>query len=243
MSEYAQQTVSSIVRADYRTADVFKGYGINYCCSGNVPLSLACALRQLDPAEVEQALDRATRHVRVSNILPFGEWRTDFLIDYIVNVHHAYLGRVLPALEGDWTAFMDRHGSKYDFLPEADTVFRRLAALLLAHDRHQESTVFPYIKQIDSACRRQEPYGNLFVRTLRKPFDNAETEYAAIDTLFDKLRAVTSDFGFPAGACTNHQVLMHRLRELYDDVLQHRHLERSLLYPKAVQTEQQLLRV
>ena len=40
-------TVSEIVRADYRAADVFKKHGINYCCSGQVMLQQACDMRKI----------------------------------------------------------------------------------------------------------------------------------------------------------------------------------------------------
>ena len=45
-----EKMVSEIVRDDYRTADVFKKYGINYCCGGNTTLEEACKLQNLEPS-------------------------------------------------------------------------------------------------------------------------------------------------------------------------------------------------
>src|SRR5215218_4065800 len=90
------KNVSDIVRADYRTADVFKKYGINYCCSGQVALIEACALKDLDYNEVVSDLEKVTRTICLPNNLLFDSWKIDFLIDYIINVHHAYLSQVLP---------------------------------------------------------------------------------------------------------------------------------------------------
>ena len=41
-------TVSEMVRKDYRIADVFKKWGINYCCGGNSPLDAVCTTLKLD---------------------------------------------------------------------------------------------------------------------------------------------------------------------------------------------------
>ena len=80
------RTVSEIVRSDYRTADVFKKYGINYCCNGQVPLEEACAGKNLELEVVVNELEYATRNINLSNSLQFVDWKIDFSIDYIVNM-------------------------------------------------------------------------------------------------------------------------------------------------------------
>ena len=44
--------VADIVTSDYRTADVFNKYGIDYCSDGNQPVSAACQLKGLNFQEV-----------------------------------------------------------------------------------------------------------------------------------------------------------------------------------------------
>src|SRR5947209_19025886 len=101
------KTVSEIVRADYRTADVFKKHGINYCCSGNVLLREACRLKSLDYSDLVEELSSATRNIHLSTNLQFAQWKMDFLIEYIVNVHHAYLKLTLPELETSLLLFIE----------------------------------------------------------------------------------------------------------------------------------------
>ena len=90
-------TISEIVRSDYRTADVFRKFGINYCCGGSVKLGDVCTKQNLDRAEVQNALNEVSKKRSIPPSLQFDEWTVDFLIDYIVNVHHAYLRRSIPA--------------------------------------------------------------------------------------------------------------------------------------------------
>lgn len=238
-----EDTISQIVQSDYRTADVFKKYNINFCCGGQVSLQATCMLGDHNYNRILNDLEEATRDIHLSNILQFDQWKIDFLIDYIINVHHAYLYQAIPTLELALTSFMEGHKKKYPELTKINELFLELSDVLLTHNRHEEEIIFPYIKQIDIAYRRKESYGNLFVRTLRKPLRNVEEEHNVISGILKNIKEKTNNYDFPNNACTNHQVLYHKLRELHEDLVQHKHLEINILFPKAIEIEQQLLRV
>src|SRR5215204_3031353 len=165
----ALPTVSQIVRDDYRTADVFKKWGINYCCGGNLPLAEACAIKNLDLAIIRNDLQEATKNVQVSNVLAFNEWPVAFLADYVVYVHHHYVKLTVPALTHQISTFVISHAKQYAHLVKVEETFTSLANLLMEHLKKEDETVFPYVKQISHTYDRKEVYGHLFVRTLRKP--------------------------------------------------------------------------
>jgi regulator of cell morphogenesis and NO signaling len=242
-SEIFNTTVSEIVRSDYRTAEVFKQYGINYCCGGQVSLKEACTLKGTDYKIVEKKLCDATRNVYVNNALQFHNWKIDFLVDYIINVHHAYLEATIPALKSAILSFIEGHKKKFPELDKMLIAFTELTNILVLQNKHEEEITFPYIKQLDSTHRRKEVYGNLFVRTLRKPLSNFEKENNTIRKLLEELQILANEYQFPPNACTNHQVIFHRLKEFHGDLVQHKHLENNILYPKAIALEKELLEV
>ena len=236
-----EQTISDIVRADYRTADVFKKYGINYCCSGQATVAAACEIKKIDPLHVVQELGEATRNVSISTSIRFDEWKISFLVEYISNVHHAYLYQALPAIEAKLLSFVNSHGDKFPESKKLLTIFRELSVVLLAHTREEEELIFPYIHQIDAALRNKELYGKLLVRTMRKPLENNEKEHQEISRLIRQLKTEANNYEFPAKAFVSHQVLYHKLREFHDDIVQHTHLENNVLIPKAIAIEKELL--
>jgi regulator of cell morphogenesis and NO signaling len=235
------KTVSDIVRADYRTADVFKSHGINYCCGGKVPLQEACEAKGLDYTKLVQELEQATQTISLPNNLQFNNWKIDFLIDYIVNIHHAYLRDRLPRLEASLISFANSHKKQYPYLQKVVEAFTAIASAVLTHNQHEEEVIFPYIKQIANAYSRKESYGNLFVRTLRKPLSNIEGEHKKIGELLNSLRALTNHYTFPETACTNYRVIFQKLREFDNDMMQHIHLENNILFLKAIEMERELL--
>lgn len=45
MLAFRDMTIAEIVANDIRYADIFKRYGIDFCCGGKIALTLACEQR------------------------------------------------------------------------------------------------------------------------------------------------------------------------------------------------------
>jgi regulator of cell morphogenesis and NO signaling len=229
------------VKQDYRTADVFKKWQLNFCCGGEMALKTLCESRQLDFEIVARELQEATRDMKISSQINFQEWKIDFLIDFITHVHHDYIYQVLPPLKNALETFAITHTHKFPELVNIIGLVEKLFKKLIIHNTHEDEIIFPYIKQMYSAYKRNEVYGNLFVRTLRKPLNMVEKEQHEISDLLNTLKLITSDFFPPVKVCSSYQVLLSKLRDLYENLLQHQYLEREILFPKAIEIEQKLL--
>jgi regulator of cell morphogenesis and NO signaling len=241
MIDESGYTISEWVKKDYRAADVFRKYQLSYCCSGNIPLKSVCEAKGIDYGQLSEELRKSTRTVLLPNNLPFESWRPDFLVDFITHVHHAYIYQTLPELSTMLENFAVGHLAKFPELSKLTDLFAKLADILIQHNRHEDEIIFPYIKQIDSAYRRKEPYGNLFVRTLRKPLDLVEKGHQKIQELLDQLQEITNQFVLPEGACMTYQVIYLKLQELYNNLIQHKWMEHEVLFPAALAIEQKLL--
>ncbi|RYY41322.1 MAG: hypothetical protein EOO08_02420 [Chitinophagaceae bacterium] len=233
-------TVSEIVRQDYRAADVFKKWGINYCCGGNLPLTDVCHLQGLDQAAIESDLDAARRQRALSPGIAFNEWPVPFLIDYIQLVHHAYVRSTGAALGRQLHDFVKGHLKKYPYLGEVEEAFDALLLKLGEHMQEEEEKAFPYFRQVHSAHANREAYGKLFIRTMGKPLKAFGDDHRHVGPLLRRLRTLTAHYTFGEGACTNHQVLYHKLREFDEDLVQHMHLEHNVLFPRIQALEKEL---
>jgi regulator of cell morphogenesis and NO signaling len=233
--------VGEIVRQDYRTADVFKKWQLNFCCGGEIALKSLCESKQLDFDRVVYELQEATRDMKISSQIHFQDWKIDFLIDFITRVHHDYIYQVLPPLKTALEAFALTHTHKFPELVNLVELVDKLSNKLIVHNKHEDEIIFPYIRQMYSAYKRNEAYGNLFVRTLRKPLNTVEKDQREISELLSSLSRITSDFQAPAKVCSTYEVLLSKLKELHENLLQHQYLERDILFPKAIEIEQKLL--
>lgn len=237
-----ESCVADIVTKDYRTADVFRRYGIEYCCGGKAPLYVACAMRGVDENLLIHELEEATREINNSNTLAFNDWHIDFLTDYIINVHHDYIRKAIPVLQEQVDQFTLSHSNKFEYLLELQRLVKQLFRTFLPHLRQEEEVIFPYIRQIGHAYYSRESYASLLVRTLRKPVEQImHDEHENTSRILNRMRALTNDYTAPPSACITHKVTMLKLKEVDSDIVRHLHLENNILFPKAIAMEKELL--
>jgi regulator of cell morphogenesis and NO signaling len=233
-----QALVTDILVSDYRTADIFKKYGIDYCCGARWPLQTACEMRGLDTQTVKLELEDAVRTIHLSPALPFAQWPLDFLADYIIHVHHGYLRQTLPVLETHLHHFIEEHRKKFPWLDELQLQFDKLNIGIPVHLAQQEESIFPYIKQVSRAYNTRDVLAGLYTRTLRKPVEKVmEQEQQLITGVLKRQRELTNNYTLPGNACRSHMVVFRKLRELDDDLVQHMHLERTVLLPRLLELE------
>ncbi|WEK33860.1 MAG: DUF542 domain-containing protein [Candidatus Pseudobacter hemicellulosilyticus] len=237
-----QSYVTDIVTADYRTADVFRKYDIEFCCGGRWPLKTACEVRGLDLELITRELKSVTRVIQLSPQLQFAQWPLDFLADYIVNIHHAFIKELLPQVKDHLDRFAEGHRKKYPYLTELQSLFDRLLHNLRPHLQQEEEVIFPYIKQIHRAYMNNDSYASLLVRTLRKPVEALiDHEHATMGKALQQFRELTGHYKAPPNACISHRVTFSKLLEMDLDLTQHIHLENDVLFPRAIAIEKELL--
>jgi regulator of cell morphogenesis and NO signaling len=234
--------VPDIVNQDYRTAAVFRKYGIEYCCGGKWPLETVAMIKGLKLPELIEELEEASLTLQLPLSLPFDKWGIVFLSEYIVHVHHQYLKKALPEIRVLLEEFIREHREKYPYLNELGKIFNQVYKETLPHLREEEEVIFPYIKQIVHAFENHESYAGLLVRTLRKPVENVMNhEHVLMQRMIARMRQLTNNYTAPEGACISHRVTLLKLKELDNDLTQHLHLEQDILFPKALQIEKELL--
>lgn len=234
---------ADIVTRNYHTADVFRKYGIEFCCGGRWPLETVCATRGISFDELKNDLENASRPVYMPPRLSFERWNVDFLTSYIINVHHEYLRNTLPATEEIVTRFADEHVKKYPKMQEVKKLCGTLKKEILPHLMEEEQTIFPYICQVVHAYENNDSYAKLLVKTLRKPLDKMmRQEQESLSSLVLKIRSLSENYIPPEPSCVSHKVALSRLKELDNDLMQHIYLENDILFPRAIRIEQELLR-
>ena len=231
------ETVGQIAAKDIRKAEVFKKYGIDFCCGGKKSLKQACEEKGIDLTTVESALQNINQEKASDN---FDRWNPDFLADYIFNKHHQYYYDEAPVIAELLTKVASHHGEKYPELEEVYRLFVTLAQELNAHFAKEEKVLFPFIKGLV----RAKQTGN--VEELRSQFSIAgpvqmmEADHDAAGEILAELSKVTNAYIAPEGACNSFKFLYKKLNELEDDLHEHIHLENNILFPKALALEKEL---
>jgi len=231
-----EETLGAMAASDLRKAQVFKKYGLDFCCGGKKTLREACAEKGLDQGRVEADLQKADQSLS-SRPLPYDEWSLDFLANFIVNTHHKYVLKTLPDLRTAAARVMKVHGSEHPELIEVHQLVEMISSELLSHMVKEERILFPYIGELAAASETNgRPFSSQF-GTVQNPINMMEMEHEMVGEALAKIRILTNGYTLPVGACGTYSFLFRLLEEFEEDLHLHVHLENNILFPKALALE------
>lgn len=235
--ELLAQKVGEMVAKDYRLATVFKKYGIDFCCGGGKSIYEACKSKNVDAEVLVQEI------LKVQNAEPsprqdYEKWDLGFLSDYIVNVHHKYVEESIPVLLEFSKKVAKVHGDSNPEVIKIHELMQNSANELVPHMKKEELILFPYIKNLESAHKEGKekpvpPFG-----TVQNPINMMLFEHDEVGNYFKEIEQLSNNFLPPEHACNTYRVLYAKLKEFYDDLILHIHLENNILFPKAIELEQ-----
>jgi regulator of cell morphogenesis and NO signaling len=233
------ETVGEIAAKDIRKAEVFKKYGIDFCCGGKKSLKEVCAEKGLDAATVEAELNN-TIQTTAAPAFNYNSWDADFLADYIYNQHHKFYYTEEPTITGLVEKVADHHGDSDNSLLRLREVYRTLRQELNTHFMKEERVLFPFIKAVAQAKKTGDTSSLQQLPSITEPVQMMESDHEAAGELLAEMQRLTNNYTAPVWACNSFQFMMRKLKELDEDLHQHIHLENNILFPKALAIEKEL---
>lgn len=234
-----EKTVADIVTENIKTAHVFKKYGIDFCCGGGITLENACAKNNVDQTVLEKELLKVNTVVDAMH--DYDSWKLDFLIDYIINIHHTYVNEGLPILSQYANKVAKVHGQHYPEVIEINKLFHEVANELLTHLKKEEQVLFPFIKQLVEAEKEGDLDGLPPFGSVNNPIKMMEHEHENAGDIFKEIAKLTNNYTTPEDACNTFKALYAKLDEFEQDLHRHIHLENNILHPKAIALEKKLI--
>lgn len=233
------ETLGQIATKDLRKAEVFKKYGLDFCCGGKKTVKEACQEKGLDVTKVEHELQQADK-MPASRPIPYGDWSLDFLADYIVNTHHSYVRKSLPDLVAYAEKVKKVHGKQHPELLHINQLVSDVSAELTGHLVKEEKILFPYIKALVASKEHTQPAQAAQFGSVKSPINMMELEHELVGKNMDEIRELSKNYSLPEDACASYSLLYKMLDEFEDDLHLHIHLENNILFPKAIEMEKQL---
>lgn len=230
-----EKTIGDFVAENFRTAEVFKKYHIDFCCKGGRTVEEACDNKKVSPEQIYQELEEIAN--RKSEDIDFNSWPLDLLADYVEKTHHKYVEEKSAMLIPYLNKLCKVHGERHPELFEINELFIGSAQDLAAHMKKEELILFPFIKQMVEAKKNGEPLPAPRFGTVENPVAMMKHEHEAEGERFVKIAELTNDYEFPDDACGTYQVTYKMLEDFQNDLHKHIHLENNILFPKAIAME------
>jgi regulator of cell morphogenesis and NO signaling len=206
-------TVGEIAATLPGATAVFRRFGLDFCCKGNVVLAESARQRGVDLAAVEAlaALDRRTP--------PVAPQDSAALVDHVIARYHDTHRRELPELIELARKVEKVHAKRSDVPRGLADLLQRMSTELTQHMAKEELILFPAMKQS-------------MVGGLDMPIARMRHEHDDHGAHLRELDRLTDGRTLPADACRTWQALYAGLTKLTDDLMEHIHLENNVLFPR-----------
>lgn len=225
-------TVGQLVAQNFRAAEVFKKYGIDFCCKGGKLLEDVCREKNLDITQIENELmEKFTGNIKLAedtyNNLPI-----DQLAEHIQATHHKYVRESIPVLLAYLNKINQVHGGRHPELAEILEEFSQSADELMHHMIKEETILFPAVMKVAECTQNGRQVPSFFFGPLSNPIGSMQEEHSIEGDRFARMAQLSNNFTPPEDACTTYRVAYMKLNEFADDLFTHIHLENNVLFPK-----------
>lgn len=239
-SNFAQRSVGSIVNDNFATARIFKYFGIDFCCGGSISLAEACRMAGVDVESVVAAINEGI--AEGDTAIPFAQWPTDLLIDYVLKIHHRNIRSKGPVLLADIKKVAAVHGDRHPELGQLTDLFRMSLDDLENHLQKEEQVLFPYCYSLFEAAERGQHSEQMHCGTVANPIRVMLREHNDEGTRYKYIRNLMNDFRTPEDACASYRLMLADLEAFMDGLFEHIHIENNILFPRFVELEAKCVR-
>lgn len=233
--------IGEMVAEDFRTAAVFKKYGIDFCCKGGRTIADACEKKNIDKEKIIEELENLSK--TDASGIDFNSFPIDLLADYVEKTHHRYVEEKTPIIQQFLDKLCKVHGDRHPELFEINAIFNESARDLAAHLKKEELVLFPFIKQMVKAKISGEDVLQPHFGTVENPVNMMMHEHTTEGERFEKIAQLTHNYAPPADACNTYRVTFAMLQDFENDLHKHIHLENNILFPKAIKLEKEFVAV
>lgn len=233
MNDLMTKSLAQIVNNNYRAANVFEKYHLDFCCKGKRSLQQACAESEIKVEDILSELEKTKKGNNDKEYVNYDNLSLSKLADYIVTTHHEYVKKEMPVITMYLQKVAAKHGDRHPEMLKVFELFMAVKEEMEHHMQKEEMVLFPRIKELE----RQLSSGNhpqISISYLKAPINMMEQEHDHAGAALAEIRLLTADYNPPADACTTYRLSYAALEAFELNLHFHVHLENNILFNKAM---------
>ena len=195
---------------------------MDFCCGGSKTLKDVCEESGIDRLLIVDELrspSAAGNDDNYSLSKKANDWDVNFLIDYIVNIHHTFLRVHIPEAEGYVEKIANVHGKGHPELLKIRELFTKMSQAMVLHLDKEEEGLLADIKAGKTENIKQEIEDALYYH-----------EY--VGHILKEMLFLSSGYSVPKDACASYKHAYELLKNISDDIMIHVHMENNILFKK-----------
>ncbi|MFF5915801.1 iron-sulfur cluster repair di-iron protein ScdA [Staphylococcus pasteuri] len=213
--------VADVVTDMPLSSDIFRKYGIDFCCGGNISIEQAVENKKVDVQtildEINQLPNESQGNINVKYL------DVPSLIQYIQSRYHETMREEFKNLSPYVTKVTKVHGPNHPFLIELQNLYRQYRDGMLEHMDEEDNHDFPALIKISRGEH---------VDDASKIIESLVNDHTQTGQLLEDMRELTNQYQAPSEACQTWRLVYNRLENLERETHEHVHLENHVLFNK-----------
>lgn len=216
-----ESIVAEIVTDIPLSADIFRKYGIDFCCGGNISINEAVKNKKVDAETLIDEINELPNHDQGNINVKYLD--APSLIQYIQSRYHETMREEFKNLSPYVTKVAKVHGPNHPFLIQLQDLYRQYRDGMLEHMAQEDEHDFPALIKLSRG--EQVDHSSDIIQSLVD--DHTQT-----GQLLEDMRELTSQYQPPSEACQTWRLVYHRLMNLERETHEHVYLENHVLFNK-----------
>lgn len=216
-----ESIVAEIVTDIPLSADIFRKYGIDFCCGGNMSINEAVKNKKVDAETLIDEINELPNHDQGNINVKYLD--APSLIQYIQSRYHETIREEFKNLSPYVTKIAKVHGPNHPFLIQLQDLYRQYRDGMLEHMAQEDEHDFPALIKLSRG--EQVDHSSDIIQSLVD--DHTQT-----GQLLEDMRELTNQYQPPSEACQTWRLVYHRLENLERETHEHVHLENHVLFNK-----------
>ncbi|WP_180552009.1 iron-sulfur cluster repair di-iron protein ScdA [Staphylococcus haemolyticus] len=216
-----ESIVAEIVTDIPLSADIFRKYGIDFCCGGNISINEAVKNKKVDAETLIDEINELPNHDQGNINVKYLD--APSLIQYIQSRYHETMREEFKNLSPYVTKVAKVHGPNHPFLIQLQDLYRQYRDGMLEHMAQEDEHDFPALIKLSRG--EQVDHSSDIIQSLVD--DHTQT-----GQLLEDMRELTSQYQPPSEVCQTWRLVYHRLMNLERETHEHVHLENHVLFNK-----------
>lgn len=216
-----ESIVAEIVTDIPLSADIFRKYGIDFCCGGNISINEAVKNKKVDAETLIDEINELPNHDQGNINVKYLD--APSLIQYIQSRYHETIREEFKNLSPYVTKIAKVHGPNHPFLIQLQDLYRQYRDGMLKHMAQEDEHDF--LALIKLSRGEQVDHSSDIIQSLVD--DHTQT-----GQVLEDMRELTNQYQPPSEACQTWRLVYHRLENLERETHEHVHLENHVLFNK-----------
>ncbi len=229
--------INELVSENYVYASVLHYFGIQFYNYAEDTLAQVCKAKNLNVDKVVSSLE-AVHHPPQD--LPLNEYPVDLIIEYLRHAHYIFINEKLPYVASLIENLDPEKIGHAHTIRDLQLLFPLFTDDFIHHIHEEEDTFFRYVMLLQRAAVGKANLAQLYYEMEKKQIHLLAVEHDTHDDEMEGIRDITNNYHLNPDAHLHLRVLFLELQALEKDLQVHAGVENQILFPKALQLEQQV---